>query len=293
MDILEIVKKHRENCSLQELKIANYVLTQYDKVVFMTASKLAETVGVSQPTVIRFAQHLGFVGYHEFVGALQELIRLELTTPDRFSISLRNGGEVSRYPIRFINKEIETLTLFSQHFPFESYKKALQIIATSHKVYVIGMRGSAALVMYFSYFLSKVKRPVFHITHGGTINYDLLLEMEKKDLAIIVTFPRYPEETIRMARYLRKKGHQILTITDNSESPVIPFSDLSIIVPVSFSTIFDSYLAPFCLFNMIVTDVGKTSRQKAQKLINDFEVLAEEVNIFHKVSRRQRDSRDE
>lgn len=293
MDILEIVKKHRENCSPQELKIANYVLAQYDKVVFMTASRLAETVGVSQPTVIRFVQHLGLGGYHEFVGALQELIRLELTTPDRFSISLRSGGEVSRYPIRFINKEIETLTLFSQHFPFESYQKALQIIATSRKVYVIGMRGSAALAVYFSYFLGKVKRPVLHLTHGGTIDYDVLLEMRKKDLAIILAFPRYPEETIRMAQYIWKKGHQILTITDNSESPVIPFSDLSIIVPVSFSTIFDSYLASFCLFNMIVTEVGKTSRQKAQKLINDFELLAEEINIFHKTSRQQRNSRNE
>lgn len=293
MDILEIVRKHRENCSPQELKIANYVLTQYDKVVFMTASRLAETIGVSQPTVVRFAQHLGFVGYQEFVGALQELIRLELTTPDRFSISLRNGGKVSKYPIGFINKEIETLTLFSQHFPFESYQKALQIIGRSHKIYVIGMRGSAALAIYFSYFLSKVKRPVVQITHGGTMDYDVLLEMKKRDLAIILAFPRYPEETIRMARYIRKKGHQILTITDNPESPVIQFSDLSIIVPVSFSTIFDSYLASFCLFNMIVTEVGKTSRQKAQKLINDFEVLAEEINIFHRTSRRQRNSRNE
>ena len=43
--------------------IAQYILKNYDKVAFMTACKLGETVGVSESTVVRFANALGYSGY--------------------------------------------------------------------------------------------------------------------------------------------------------------------------------------------------------------------------------------
>ena len=45
--------------------IAKYIEEHYDKVAFMTASKLGSTVGVSESTVVRFATELGYDGYPE------------------------------------------------------------------------------------------------------------------------------------------------------------------------------------------------------------------------------------
>ena len=42
-------------------RIALYIEEHYDKAAFMTASKLGETVGVSESTVVRFATELGYV----------------------------------------------------------------------------------------------------------------------------------------------------------------------------------------------------------------------------------------
>ena len=36
-------------------KLVKYISENYDKAAFMTASKLGETVGVSESTVVRFA----------------------------------------------------------------------------------------------------------------------------------------------------------------------------------------------------------------------------------------------
>lgn len=43
-------------------KIAEYILSHYDKAAFMTASKLGSIVGVSESTVVRFATELGYEG---------------------------------------------------------------------------------------------------------------------------------------------------------------------------------------------------------------------------------------
>ena len=39
-------------------KIADFIITNYDKAAFMTAAALGEKVGVSESTVVRFASEL-------------------------------------------------------------------------------------------------------------------------------------------------------------------------------------------------------------------------------------------
>ena len=41
-------------------RIAAYILENYDKAAFMTASRLGKLVGVSESTVVRFASELGY-----------------------------------------------------------------------------------------------------------------------------------------------------------------------------------------------------------------------------------------
>ena len=67
--------------------IAQYILKNYDKVAFMTACKLGEAVGVSESTVVRFANALGYSGYPKLQEALQELIKNKLTTVQRVEMA--------------------------------------------------------------------------------------------------------------------------------------------------------------------------------------------------------------
>jgi len=72
-------------------------------------------------------------------------------------------------------------------------------------------------------------------------------------LVIAIAFPRYPRETIDIIRFCHARGINVSGITDKLESPLADLSKLLIIIPITFSTIFDSYASAFCLFNMIVT----------------------------------------
>ena len=46
-----------------EQKVADYILSDPDRSAKCTISEIADAVQVSQPTVIRFVQALGFDGY--------------------------------------------------------------------------------------------------------------------------------------------------------------------------------------------------------------------------------------
>jgi len=279
-NVLQIIKSNKERFTPQQVKIASYVLNNSEKVAFLTATQLAKEIGVSQPTVIRFVQSLDFPKYYLFLEAFQELLKAELTSADRFNLSLESKSSVSEGTSNIILRELRTLTIFAREFPQESFNRAVQQICKSNYVYVIGTRGSAALARYFAYFLGKAKRNVFAITREASDEYERLLHLRTEDLIVAIAFPRYPRETIDIVRFCNKHGANVLGITDKIDSPLASLSKFYIIVPVTFSTIFDSYSSAFCLFNMIVTEVGRANKVESADLFREFEEVVRELKIF-------------
>ena len=78
-NILHNIEKNMSSFSKGQKLIARFILENYDKAAFMTASKLGKTVQVSESTVVRFATQLGYDGYPSMQRALQEMIRGKLT----------------------------------------------------------------------------------------------------------------------------------------------------------------------------------------------------------------------
>ena len=86
-DVLHIIQENMAGLSKGQKRIAAYILSDYDKAAFMTASKLGELVGVSESTVVRFAALLGYDGYPAMQKALRELVRGKLTSLQRIQTS--------------------------------------------------------------------------------------------------------------------------------------------------------------------------------------------------------------
>ena len=78
-DVLAVISAASSTFSKGQHRIANYILDNYDKAAFLTASKLGAITGVSESTVVRFASELGYDGYPAMRKALQEMITNRLT----------------------------------------------------------------------------------------------------------------------------------------------------------------------------------------------------------------------
>ena len=58
-NLLLRIQKYDKTFSKGQKRLAAYVLKNYDKAVFLTASKLGKEVGVSESTTVRFATQAG------------------------------------------------------------------------------------------------------------------------------------------------------------------------------------------------------------------------------------------
>ena len=82
VNVMEKIKLKYYRLSKSQKMIANYILNHYDKVAFMTASILGETVNVSESTVVRFANTQFIVVILNYKN-ITELIKTKLTTVQR------------------------------------------------------------------------------------------------------------------------------------------------------------------------------------------------------------------
>ena len=68
-NLLSVIQDKMDTFSKGQRRIAEFILSQYDKAAYITAAKLGTTVGVSESTVVRFASELGYDGYRNAAGA--------------------------------------------------------------------------------------------------------------------------------------------------------------------------------------------------------------------------------
>ena len=90
IQLTDRIKQNARSFSKGQRLIARYIEEHYDKVAFMTASKLGAVVGVSESTVVRFATEIGYSGYPALQQAMQEMIRNRLTSVQRLEITSAN-----------------------------------------------------------------------------------------------------------------------------------------------------------------------------------------------------------
>ena len=91
-NILATIEAMMPEFSKGQRRIGQYMLEHYDKAAYLTASKLGALVGVSESTVVRFANELGYEGYTDFQYAVQELVRSKLTPNQRIEITKQRFG---------------------------------------------------------------------------------------------------------------------------------------------------------------------------------------------------------
>ena len=153
-NLITIIEENMPTFSKGQKRIANFILEHYDKAAYMTASKMGAIVGVSESTVVRFANELGFEGYPEMQRSLQELIRMKLTSVQRVEVtnSLIGDGDVLE---KILVSDAERIRRTLEDIDREAFDAAVDAIVKAEKIYIIGVRSSSSLAGFLNFNFSR------------------------------------------------------------------------------------------------------------------------------------------
>lgn len=276
-DLLGRIRQQYLTLSKSHKKIADYILSNYDKVAFMTASTLGKHVNISESTVVRFAGSIGYAGYPELQKELQETIKTKLTTVQRFEIS-KDQNE-AEYLTKIMINDIENIRLTIDQFDVDLINNFIDEIIRARKVYILGLRSSSVLANYLGFYLNFIL-PEIHVIHETAQDvYDQLLNLSKEDVMIVLSFPRYSKRTYDCVDYAMKNETTILGITDGLNSPLFEKVKYCLTAKYSMNTFIDSFVAPMSLINAIIIGIS-LRKEGVEKNLEKLERIWEDYGIY-------------
>lgn len=233
-------------------KIALYIEEHYEKAAFMTASKLGETVGVSESTVVRFATELGYDGYPKLQKAMQEMIRNKLTSVQRIEVTSNRIGDDNVLD-NVLNQDIDKIRRTIEEISHEDFNRAVDEICNAERIYIFGVRSTAAIASFLGYYFELIFDNVRVInTSSQTSTYEHIFRMTDKDVMIGISFPRYSSMAVDAMNFARSRGAHAIAITDSTTSPLVQCADSLLIARSDMASVVDSLVAPLSLINALI-----------------------------------------
>lgn len=283
-DILSVIQAGMPTFSKGQRLIANFILSSYDKAAFMTASKLGKTVNVSESTVVRFAAELGYDGYPAMQKALQEMIRNKLTSIQRIEVSEGRMGNHDILPT-VMQADIEKIRMTLEEIDRASFDASVDAIASAKRIYVLGVRSSAAIASFMSFYFNLIFGNVTQVTSTSASEmFEQILHASEGDVVVAVSFPRYSKRTVKAMKYAGSRGATIIAITDSEASPLAESADYTLLAKSEMASFVDSLVAPLSLVNALIVAVGRKNTDELSRTFGALEQIWAEYGVYENTS---------
>ncbi len=281
-NILHTIEKNMISFSKGQKLIARYILENYDKAAFMTASRLGKTVQVSESTVVRFATQLGYDGYPSMQRALQEMIRGKLTSIQRIQASdgVLGGSDLVT---NVLHRDMERIRSAIDQTDASEFDRVIDTVAGAKRIYIVGFRSSSFLAGYLNFYFRLIFDNVTLVQGGAAGTFDQIFRAGPGDVVFAICFPRYSELAIKTLRFAKERGATVVGLTDSELSPVARMAECVLLVRNEMISFVDSLAAPMSMLNAVILAAARKKGTDVSASFSELEHIWERYSIFGRV----------
>lgn len=274
MNSIAKISKKIDSLSDGQKKLGEYLLSDGSALLLSTAREVAQAVGVSESTVVRFAKELGYKGFPDFKRHLRKELGPRLRAAVRMQETITKIGSGENILAKLIGNDIQLLRDTLESVSHADFQKAVEAIWRAQKIFVVGFSSSLALAYFLQFRLTRLGKNVHWLfLTGGTSLLEQLAFMERRDLVIAIGFLRTPQETRTAVEHAEKIGAKVLGITDLSSTPIAQKADICLIARRGLHTTVNSLTAPFALVNALVMAVAWAKKANSIKALKHLDRL--------------------
>lgn len=261
---LQRVRRNADKLTKRQVHVVDHLARDSRLLAFATGAEIGRAVGVSESTVIRLAQALGYRGFSD----MQEEARALVAESAEFSRaqlirsvteSPQGTGVLSRVMQRdrlLIQQSLD------QNAP-ELFEDAVDLVARADQVYVMGVRSTHAVAAFFAYSLRLLLGNVRLVEPDQPGFLSEISGLGPNSVLVALAFPRYSDITLRMATFAAARGCPVLAITDSPVSPIALRARVTLTAPTDSPAATRSYTAALSLCTALVTAVAHRHKESA------------------------------
>lgn len=204
-----------------EKKVADYVINNQEKVLYMSITDLADACHVGDTSVYRFCRTMKLQGYQEFKMKLS----LSMVSPEEENPGKSQTNDLAEKVMNLTISAIrETYTLLDR----EKVKQALDLLSKAERVYFFGIGDSLLTAQ-------SACNKFLRITNKATCLADPHMQAmaaslaTERDLLLIVSYSGATKDNILVAKLAKKAGAKVICISHFRKSPLTAHADITLL----------------------------------------------------------------
>lgn len=282
MSVINKIVSRRTHLSANARKIADWITSNTEQAASLTSQELARATEVSQSSIVKFTQRIGFKGYSEFKLALTEdIVRRHSSHTTPLHSNILADDPFSVISQKLVKEKTDAMIQTTNALSFETCSEAIQLIDSASRVQVVGIGGSALTAKEFSFKLLKLG--ITALTEQDShVQIAIARTLKPQDVQIVISFSGERKEVLVAAETAKEQGVKVIALTSPRKSKLRSIADLSFDTIADESQYRSSSIASRTAQN-IITDLlfialvqqrDESARQLIDDISTDIKMLA-------------------
>ena len=274
------IKALRQSLSSSEAKLADFTLNSANAIRNLSSVELAKVVGVSQSSVVKFSQKLGYKGFPAFKLAVIDALNDESSEP-KLHGKITLNDSLEQIAEKLLSSKLAVLTETKNLNEAPAVEKAVELLKSAKRILICGLGGSALAAKDFSYKLQKLGMPAI-AEPDGHAQLAYVATFSKGDLVIAISESGMTREIAEVVKQAKKNSSSVISVTKFGSSLVADSADVKLYsVAEGESVRLSSILARTAqdfVIDILFIALTQSSRQGRKLLEHSNEVVGEFKN---------------
>ncbi len=210
--------------SKSEQSVASYIMQHPEEVIYLSVAALADNSGVSDPTVVRTCQKLGFTGYQD----LKVTLAQDIVSPlQSINEEILPDDDMQKIISKVFQGTIHTLEFTYDTLNVADIKAAADTLSGAGKILIFGLGGSGPIAMDLQHKLLRLGLTAVAYTdpHLQAIGSAYAT---KNDAVFAISHSGSSRSVVDNTRIAKTNGAKIISLTSIGQSPLTKLADISL-----------------------------------------------------------------
>ena len=229
MTALVKIRSERDRMSAIERRIADYLVENAHLLRDYSSQQLANALGISQSSVVKFSQKLGFKGYPDLKYSIGEAIARGDGNDDVARASMASTG-----PHETLSAELWAAKGLAEEEtrsinPSDRLDDIAALLDAARRVFVIGLGEDDIPARAFAMKLAMIGITTVHHADPSLMTASTATA-DASDALIVFSEDGKQSSTCHVARQFREAGGRVVSVTRHTANPLRAHADASLLV---------------------------------------------------------------
>lgn len=248
-------------------KLADFILEQQLDAAFMTATEMAQHIGVDAATVVRFAQTLDYSGFRELIKEVQQVVKAELIAS--YSAALEAPDDVGLFR-SLLENERHNLALAQARLT-EQANTILPTLLNARRIWVVGQGSCAHLAALCASSLREIGMPAVSIAPDPLEAAANLKGVGAEELVIGFSLTGMDLDVANAVRFARQRAAKTLVFSASPVAAAALAAETTIVCPGPTQTHVPSFTGLAAMIVVLVAALAARYPEKAAAMMADLQ----------------------